>query len=387
MRLLTVHDWESVTYYDMKKVLIIYRFLPHYRKEFYDKLKNNLESEGVQLDLIYGKSRNIDRLKNDEIDLEWAIFRRNLYMRFGKVELIWQPCLKDLKNYNLVIVEHANKLLLNYILIVIRLFSKTKLGLWGHGRNMQIPKNSLRNRFKNLFLRQCDVYFAYTKNVKEFLINHGLHEKKIINVQNAIDTQEIRKYYLSITVEEENAIRQELNLSDSITGIFCGGMYPEKRIDFILEAALRIKEEISGFSLIFIGSGVDAIKVKTASEKHSWIKYVGPKLGMERVKYFKAADFQMMPGLVGLGILDSFAFETPLVTTDYPFHSPEIEYLENGINGLITKNNINDYSSTIISLFQQEVIHVLIQGCRSSAEKYTIETMVDNFKGGILTHL
>jgi hypothetical protein len=44
--------------------------------------------------------------------------------------------------------------------------------------------------------------------------------------------------------------------------------------------------------------------------------------------------------------------ETPIITTNYPFHSPEIDYLENGINGLVAENNIEDYSKTVIEVLK-----------------------------------
>jgi glycosyltransferase involved in cell wall biosynthesis len=94
-----------------------------------------------------------------------------------------------------------------------------------------------------------------------------------------------------------------------------------------------------------------------------------------------------MPGLVGLGILDSFALETPIITTNYPFHSPEIDYLENGINGFVTNNNIEDYSKTVIEVLKTKKYLDLIEGCKVSSEKYTIEAMAENFKNGILSCL
>ena len=60
------------------------------------------------------------------------------------------------------------------------------------------------------------------------------------------------------------------------------------------------------------------------------------------------AAMQFMPGAVGLGILDSFALQTPMVTTTQNFHGPEIEYLENGKNGIITEDNIETYTNAII---------------------------------------
>jgi len=164
-------------------------------------------------------------------------------------------------------------------------------------------------------------------------------------------------------------------------------MYPEKRLGFILDVCKVVRESIPDFHMIFIGSGVDSVKVKAMAEEEPWIHYVGPKFGVERVKYFKMASLQMMPGLVGLGIVDSFALETPIFTTEYPYHSPEIEYLKNDINGVMTADSFDTYSQTIIETLKSEKYLDLIEGCRRSAEVVTLENMVENFKNGILACL
>lgn len=371
----------------MKKALIIYRFLPHYRREFYNGLKDALEKEGVELQLVYGKTNKVEALRNDEIDLDWATYKPNYYMKLGKIELLWQPCLKDMKGQDILIVEQANKLIINYIFMLIRHVSKFKLGVWGHGRNMQIKQNSLRNRFKNLFLNSCDVYFAYTKGVKDFLVDNGFPAKKVVVVQNAIETSELRKCYLDTSNEEVEELKAGFGISGTNVGIFCGGMYAEKRIDFMLEVCKKVKTEVPDFHMLFIGAGVEAWKVEQASKEYAWIHYVGPKLGLDRVKYFKLASVQLMPGLVGLGVLDSFVLEAPMFTTEYPYHSPEIEYLENGFNGYMTKNTFEDYSNTVIEVLRTGQYNTLKEGCIKSAEKYTINNMVENFKNGILENI
>jgi len=85
--------------------------------------------------------------------------------------------------------------------------------------------------------------------------------------------------------------------------------------------------------------------------------------------------------------VDSFALETPIITTTNPFHGPEIDYLDNGKNGLITNDNIEDYSSKVIETLKNGSYLSLIDGCKLSAEKITLEVMVNNFKEGILSCL
>jgi L-malate glycosyltransferase len=303
------------------------------------KLKAELEDENIKLDLIYGKNLNNDALKLDEVDIEWAKYIPNRRIKIGKIELLWQPCLKYLKDYDLIISEQANKLLINYYLSLSRKFVKYKFAFWGHGRNMQDSATSLKNRFKYLFINKCDWWFAYTEGVKKVMINNNYPQNKITVVQNAIDTISLQKYYNDITSQQISELKKYLNIESDNVAIYCGGIYAEKRIDFIINACIAIRKVIPDFHMIIIGSGIETNKVKKASETYNWIHYEGPKFDEDRVIYFKISKVQLMPGLVGLGILDSFALQTPIVTTNFPFHSPEFSYLVNGENGIITADS------------------------------------------------
>lgn len=373
----------------MKKVAIIYRTLFQYRKDFYNQLREALLKEGVELTLIYGKLASAEfETRKDQVDLEWGKFIRNRSIRLGKVELIWQPCLSDLRDKNMVIVEQANKLLLNYLLMFTRRFFGIKFCYWGHGRNMQSNETSLFNRFKYLFINNCDWWFAYTQGVKDYLVNKGFPPHKITAVQNAIDTRALKQQYAEVSQAEVDAVRTELGITSENVGIYCSAMYPEKRLDFILESCMMIKKAIPDFHMIFLGSGVEAYKVESAANTHEWIHYLGPKFGQDKVKYFKISALFLMPGLVGLGILDAFALETPMVTTTYPFHSPEIEYLENGKNGIITENDVTAYSNAIIDLMVSSSKYKdMVEYCKVCAQRYTLDVMVNNFKNGILHSL
>ncbi|TKK70337.1 glycosyltransferase [Ilyomonas limi] len=371
----------------MKKVLFVYKYLPQYRIDFFQNLKEELLNDDIQLELIYGKSKNGNELRGDEVDLPWATYVPNRSFKIGNSELVWQPCFRKVKGATMIIVQPEIKLLLNYYLMISRHFQKYKLGFWGHGRNMQGAPNSLRNKFNNVLLNKCDWWFAYTTGVKGYLLSHNYTERNITVVQNAIDTFSLSYHYNKLTDSEVNALKDQLGIKGDKTGIYCGAMYREKRIDFILEACYKIKGEIPEFNMIFIGAGVEADKVKRASEANKWIHYIGPKFGLDRVVYFKVSTIQLMPSAVGLGILDSFALETPIITTDSPFHGPEIDYLENNKNGVITKNSLESYVERILNIFKTDQYKDLTQGCKSSVSLYTVEVMVKNFKDGILSCL
>lgn len=369
----------------MKKVLILYKFLPQYRVEFFDKLRDALLKHDIELVLIYGKLKNKDAQKNDERSLTWAVYRENKVLNIGSIGLLWQPCLDMLPKVDLVIVEQANSLLVNYLLIPLSKVMKFKFAFWGHGANLQDDPNSIKNKFKYFFLNQSDHWFAYTKGVEKFLSSKGVTSDKITVVDNAIDTRSLKEQYVELPMESVKDLKIKMGIDSNNIALYCGGIYKEKRIDFLIEASKAIKEVVKDFHLIFVGAGQESYKVEEASENYDWIHYVGAKFGSDRVAYFKMSELFLMPGLVGLAILDAFATQTPMVTTDFPYHSPEIEYLENGENGIITSNSIEDYSKLVIDLFQnQEKIWSLKEGCLKSSALYSTENMVENFKNGIL---
>ena len=369
----------------MKKVAIVQKALAQYRVEFHNLLKGRLEEEDIELTLIYSKYKTADALKKDEVDLVWGTCVPGKVITLGPLQLLWQSCLPLLRDNDLVIVEQANKNLLNYLLLVKRAFSKIKFAYWGHGANRQINQTDLRNKFKKIFLNQCDWWFAYTGNVKKFLIINGYPSNRITNVQNAIDTKFLSKTYSQIGEAEVRKKLTERNITSRNVAIYCGGIYKEKRISFLISSCQRIRKQIPDFELIVIGAGPDASLLEQAVSENNWIHYLGPRFGAEKITWFKASKVFLMPGLVGLAILDSFALQTPMVTTDFPFHSPEIEYLENGINGIITDNDETAYADAVINLLKDDRRQeTLIKGCIDSATRYSIEQMVENFAQGIL---
>jgi glycosyltransferase involved in cell wall biosynthesis len=158
-----------------------------------------------------------------------------------------------------------------------------------------------------------------------------------------------------------------------------------KNIPFLIESAKLVRKQIHDFHLVIVGGGSEMLYVEEQSALNSeWIHWVGPKFGMDKALVLKMADFCMMPGRVGLAILDSFAAGLPLFTTRIPIHGPEVEYLENGHNGLITESNLQIYAKAVAAvLADPSWLATLKEGAQESCQRYSIEAMVNNFSQGI----
>jgi len=365
------------------KVVIIQRILPHYRVEFFRKLSARLSDKGIDLKIIYGQERKNTVPKSVDDESNYTIKIKNTYFGIGGKELVWQPCKKYLQDADLIILEQANRLLINYLLLWGSRYAK--LAFWGHGRNMQSKsKISLSEYIKTRLANSVEWWFAYTRQSAEVVFNAGFPIDKITTVENSIDTDILLTAKCKISEEKLVNIKKNLGISSSNIGIYCGGLYEDKRLEFLAKACDQIKAKVKDFHLVIIGDGPKRSIIEKYSVDRNWVHYMGHLHGEERVPYFLISRISLMPGLVGLAIIDSFVMKTPLVTTEINYHSPEIDYLINGVNGVIAQNNVTCYAHEVSELLiDSDKYAVLVDGCRVSSNKYTLDNMLDNFIEGI----
>jgi glycosyltransferase involved in cell wall biosynthesis len=370
------------------KVVIAQKSLSAYRTGFYEGLRAELEDRGIELLLVFGNPFGADAMKADSADLPWAINRPSRFVRMRSRQLIWQPIWDIVRDADLVIVEQASKLLLNYLLLIRQQMKNgPRVALWGHGVNLQRQNASwLGELLKSRYSRFPHWWFAYTSGVSERVNNLGYPSDRITVVQNSIDTRSLKSQIDAVTERELVEFRAATGTTPGLTGLFLGSLYKEKRLEFLLNAADRIAEECPGFVLVVAGDGPQRSVVERHARTRPWVQSLGRVDGSMRATALRAADVLLMPGLVGLVVLDAFVAEAPLITTAIDFHSPEIEYLVDGQNGVMVTRwqDSGEYASTVAELLRnQDRLAVLRKGCRIATKIYTNEEMVIRFVNGI----
>lgn len=369
------------------KIIIIQRVLPHYRISLFRLLFDELKNSNIELQLIYGQEYPGTVPRTSLINEPWAHSINNKYFSCSWGQFVWQPCFGLLGRSNLIIIEQANSLLLNFWLQIRRSLGRgPKLAFWGHGKNMQAKSaNSLSENIKKIMINHIDWWFAYTELTAEIIEDAGVPGQHITVLQNAVDTASLKHAMKDVTSNSNLNIRVSLGLQGGPIALFCGGMYPNKKIGFLIDACKVIYQRIPGFQLLLIGNGSEQNLAVEAAAQYDWIYYLGPQFGTERAAYFTVADIFLMPGLVGLAILDSFAAGLPLFTTNVPIHSPEIVYLKNTENGFISQPSVVAYSDTVCNYLFSDSAHKkrIKAACLVSAEHYTLDNMVKNFVNGI----
>ena len=106
--------------------------------------------------------------------------------------------------------------------------------------------------------------------------------------------------------------------------------------------------------------------------------------GAQKCEWLAAGDIMVMPSAVGLSILDAFAARMPLATTDLRNHGPEIAYIENGVNGLITSPDPDAYAAALVNVLgNPQKLRTMSEAASASVKKYSFEEMISRFEEGV----
>ncbi|WP_457095921.1 glycosyltransferase family 4 protein [Lysobacter sp. P5_B9] len=335
--------------------------------------------------MVHGQPTRREATKKDVGTLPWADAVENRFVEVGGRDILWQPFPESLRDADLVVLMQENRLLSNYPWL-FRLRGRTRVAFWGHGRNMQSKSpRGLREWWKRKHIGIVDWWFAYTDLTRGILRGDGYPDERITVLDNAIDNDAFVRDLNSVGNDQLQAIRDELGIAAGApVGLFCGSLYPEKRLDLMLDAADRIREALPSFHLVIVGGGPSEKVVADAAKTRPWLRPVGVRRGVEKAAYFRLADVIFNPGAVGLHVLDAFCAGVPMATTRDALHGPEIAYLEDGVNGVITPGNAADYASSVIGLLgDRHRLDAMSARARSDADRYSLDNMVDRFADGI----
>ncbi len=370
----------------MKEVVIVQYRLTHYRLSFYDSLRCRLESEDVRLRLLYSDpdtGKHTGGLWHQLFDdLPWGEKIKTTQLPGG---FRFQPILRNVRGADLVIVNHATKYLVNHVYFLLPLSNRPKLAYWGHGWDHQTEHpDNWSERLKTWTGKRADWYFAYTWKVREKLIELGYDGGRITDVQNAVAPPTA-----AASPNEIELLRRELALHpESVVALYCGKMYPKKQLGLLIDAARRVHERIPSFVLILAGAGEQEYVAAEAAREHAFIHFVGPIRGSRRAAFFALSRICVMPGVVGLGVVDAFHYNVPPVATNFPYHSPEFVYLCHEENGIVAENSPESFAEAIIKLSQDDILHKrLVDGTKKASASLTVDEMARRFTEGILAAL
>lgn len=369
----------------MKKVVIIQAEMKRYRIPFFLGLYKFLQEAGIELTVLYSNSNRLHAIRQDGADLPEPVGKKvNGYWFFGK--MLYQDVWRYLMVSDLIIVGPEIKYLMNPFILLLSAIRLKRVAFWGLGPNRHPGRSPLAEWVKQFFFNRVDWWFAYTETIAEYLRDRGMPAKRITNVQNATDSNELRQLISDIGEDEATARRNSLTGErDPIIGLYCGLIGAIKSLPLLIDAARIVKGRCPNFHLVIVGNGPDRAWLEDTIREDSWIHYLGSRYGREGALCYRIADVFVLAGTAGLAVVDSFAAGLPLLATQLTTHPPEITYVIDGHNGLLSPHEAEAFAASITSVVTNpELMRSLRDGARKSGNTYTMEAMVDRFGDGVL---
>ncbi|MBN9202352.1 MAG: glycosyltransferase family 4 protein [Microbacterium chocolatum] len=368
----------------MKRVAIIHPWYPQYRQPFFDRLVEICRESDIELSIFHGDPPPEWRERGDAVEDRFAVRLPTRFVRFRGRSLGLKALAAFHRKgpFDLVVLEQAIRNVESYRLLVSPRYHR-KLAFWGHGRTYTENRSGLEENLKYWLTSRGRWFFAYTSGGSRAVSSRGFPEAKITTVNNSIDTNALRLAISKITCNEVNAFSAQFSLAGK-TALYIGGLDPSKRIDFLLEAGRRAHHEDPDFRLLIAGDGTLRKQVESFAATEGWCHALGSLFGSQKALAMRAAQALAIPGRVGLVAVDSFASGLPIVTTDWPFHAPEFDYLEHASTALVTINSVDDYSRGLLDILSDSDLRgAMSVECMAKADSYSIDAMARRFHDGL----
>jgi glycosyltransferase involved in cell wall biosynthesis len=231
-----------------------------------------------------------------------------------------------------------------------------------HGPNRTILKSqTLRNirvRINLFFLKKSDAVITFSENGKEYLVNNGVKESKIYSAPNTLNTHIMFENYSKLEMTSDKlAIKKAYNLpSDSKIVLFCGRLQKRKNIDLLLKAFSNFNNK--NYYLLIIGNGNEKNNLQSLAKELDVrnVMFLGEIFADDKLsELFYISDIFVMPGAIGLSIVQAFSFRIPIITLDDPSHGPEFQYFEQGYNGyMLNKGDHEGIGRKIDEIFSDD---------------------------------
>ena len=138
-------------------------------------------------------------------------------------------------------------MLVNYFLLLQNALGVRRVAFWGHGKNFQSRKMDRFSEWvKRVLSTRVHWWFAYNDLSAEVVTSLGYPQARITVVQNAIDTAGLLRELAKLKPEDTEQVGREIGVRGEHIGLYVGGMYLEKRLEFLLESIILHKRTGSG---------------------------------------------------------------------------------------------------------------------------------------------
>ena len=358
----------------LMKALYVQPYVPAYRVPLFDRLGERLRTDGGGLTVASAAPMGLQSARCDAETGPWHTNVRSRSWSTPIGQLRHRSGLgKHLANADVVVMELDAGNLNAWLHLGAR--RHPPLVLWGHGRSFVSRSHPLTEALRRLLARTAAHVMTYSPAGRAHLIGKGVPAPRVTCVGNSTDTVRLRTLL-------DQRLRRPSHKSEafdqSVIGrnvaCYVGGLDGDKRVPFLVSAAQVAHSIDPSFLLLVAGSGTEQHLLRSAGEAIAW---------RPRASAADLADLAVvsrsiwMPGRVGLVAVDALALGRPVLTTAFPFHAPEFEFLTLGQTVHLLPDEPGEFARAALQV--QSILSAT--PAPAAPEMPTIESVVDAMYG------
>lgn len=351
-------------------VLVLQQRVPPYRVPFFRALAAELGSRGLEL-LVVSSSTMPGA---DELG-----FRHGS----GQTSVGGLSALETINKERPTVLVLPHSARFGPLAAVARLLKgrKQRQLLWGMGiARRYTPETGCDRRpvadaIRRLMLLTSDHYLSYTDVSTANVAATGYDAARITTLNNAVDA-------LAAPHQLTTAQRVPLQL------LFVASLVEDKMPLAAVEIVDQLRLLAPGTTLRIVGDGPLRPMCEEAANGREWVHCLGAQRGQDLRDLALASDIAIIPGRVGLAVLEMASAGLPMATFADSQHGAEIAYLRNGVNGLLLNTGIHAAAEQLGALLaNRPALERMRNEALSMASKYTISNMAANFADGVTASL
>ncbi len=311
--------------------------LNHYRI----KLFNKLTERKVSLIILSGRTdakqgHIVDSQEKEFLNIEVDVSKEN----FNCDVKSYRALFKLIRKYQPRWVHLPIELkFLPIIVFALILRSIYKFELLSYNHPIREDDSRISIVVRKICFKFYDKIIFYTQKARERSVSRGdLEGKKAYFANNTLE----------ISVDNDAKIKKSRNQKNIL---FIGRLLEVKRIDLLLQYFEELQHKLPTLKLHIIGDGPLSTLVDEAREKNNGVIWHGALVKESKIApIFKAADIVFVPGHSGLSINHALIYGKPYITLKNIHQPPEIDFLEDNINGLLLEDDFDSNVSRIYEL-------------------------------------
>lgn len=323
-----------------KDIAFIGPFVTHYRINFYNNLNRNVNNrikfffqekstnEGRPSLQINSQDKFYTKYKSLVINL--VFFEIKISFDLIKKIIIQKP--------KIIIIEGSVSNLSSWCIILLKTLLKYKIIIWACGWESENKKKlivRLKRIIERRFYNSAENIITYSSKAKLHLERRGIMSK--INIAyNGIDLINDDKKQIIKNTNYDFPSTLDKNIY-----LYVGGIFPEKKVDLLIEAFYQFNKEFNNAILWIIGNGPSKNNLEMYIKENNYknILFLG-RIQDEADFYFNAAKYFILPGIGGLALNQAMLWETPCIVSEAD--GTEEDLVIDGKTGFrFKKDNIN----------------------------------------------